>query len=58
MKLDHNVAAVVTGGSKGLGAAAAMRLARHGVRVAVSILTPRPEMRWRGRSVGFSAKRM
>ncbi|MDR2334823.1 MAG: SDR family NAD(P)-dependent oxidoreductase [Burkholderiaceae bacterium] len=35
MKLDHNVAAVVTGGSKGLGAAAAMRLARHGVRVAV-----------------------
>lgn len=35
MRLDHNVAAVVTGGSKGLGAAAAIRLARHGVRVAV-----------------------
>ncbi len=35
MKLDHNVAAVVTGGSKGLGAATAVRLAAQGVKVAL-----------------------
>ncbi|MCY1228204.1 3-oxoacyl-[acyl-carrier-protein] reductase FabG [Variovorax boronicumulans] len=35
MKLDHNVAAVVTGGSSGLGAATAVRLASHGVKVAL-----------------------
>lgn len=35
MKLDHNVAAVVTGGSKGLGAATAVRLAVQGVKVAL-----------------------
>nr|WP_145550074.1 SDR family oxidoreductase [Variovorax boronicumulans] len=35
MKLDRSVAAVVTGGSKGLGAATALRLAAHGVRVAL-----------------------
>lgn len=35
MRLDASVAAVVTGGSKGLGAATARRLASHGVRVAI-----------------------
>jgi NAD(P)-dependent dehydrogenase (short-subunit alcohol dehydrogenase family) len=35
MKLDRNVSAIVTGGSKGLGAATAVRLASHGVRVAL-----------------------
>ncbi|MDR0260443.1 MAG: SDR family NAD(P)-dependent oxidoreductase [Comamonas sp.] len=35
MKLDRNIAAVVTGGSKGLGAATAVRLASHGVKVAI-----------------------
>lgn len=35
MKLDANIAAVVTGGTSGLGAAAARRLASHGVRVAI-----------------------
>jgi NAD(P)-dependent dehydrogenase (short-subunit alcohol dehydrogenase family) len=33
MKLDSSVAAVVTGGASGLGAAAARRLAAHGVKV-------------------------
>lgn len=35
MQLDHSVAAVVTGGASGLGAAMARRLARHGVKVAI-----------------------
>lgn len=35
MKLDQNIAAVVTGGASGLGAATARRLATKGVRVAV-----------------------
>ncbi len=35
MRLDASVAAIVTGGSKGLGAATAVRLAAHGVRVAL-----------------------
>ncbi len=35
MKLDDTVKAVVTGGSKGLGAATAVRLASHGVKVAL-----------------------
>lgn len=35
MKLDATVAAVVTGGASGLGAATARRLARHGVKVAL-----------------------
>lgn len=35
MRLDSMVAAVVTGGGSGLGAATARRLAAHGVRVAV-----------------------
>jgi len=35
MKLDPSISAVVTGGSKGLGAATAVRLASHGVRVAI-----------------------
>lgn len=35
MKLDQHTTAVVTGGSKGLGAATALRLASHGVRVAI-----------------------
>ena len=35
MKLDSSVAAVVTGGASGLGAATARRLAQHGVRVAL-----------------------
>jgi NAD(P)-dependent dehydrogenase (short-subunit alcohol dehydrogenase family) len=33
MKLDRSIAAVVTGGASGLGAATARRLASHGVRV-------------------------
>jgi NAD(P)-dependent dehydrogenase (short-subunit alcohol dehydrogenase family) len=35
MRLDASIAAVVTGGASGLGAATARRLARHGVRVAL-----------------------
>jgi NAD(P)-dependent dehydrogenase (short-subunit alcohol dehydrogenase family) len=35
MKLDSSIAAVVTGGASGLGAATARRLAAHGVRVAL-----------------------
>jgi NAD(P)-dependent dehydrogenase (short-subunit alcohol dehydrogenase family) len=35
MKLDREISAVVTGGSKGLGAATAIRLAARGVRVAI-----------------------
>ena len=35
MKLDSTVAAVVTGGASGLGAATARRLAAHGVKVAL-----------------------
>ncbi len=35
MKLDSSIAAVVTGGASGLGAATARRLAGHGVKVAV-----------------------
>jgi NAD(P)-dependent dehydrogenase (short-subunit alcohol dehydrogenase family) len=35
MKLDSSVAAVITGGASGLGAATARRLASHGVRVAL-----------------------
>ena len=39
MKLDSSVAAVVTGGASGLGAATARRLAQHGVRVALFAMT-------------------
>ncbi|MEZ5649794.1 MAG: SDR family NAD(P)-dependent oxidoreductase [Burkholderiaceae bacterium] len=35
MKLDSSVAAVITGGASGLGAATARRLAAHGVKVAL-----------------------
>jgi NAD(P)-dependent dehydrogenase (short-subunit alcohol dehydrogenase family) len=35
MKLDSSIAAVVTGGASGLGAATARRLASHGVKVAL-----------------------
>lgn len=35
MKLDSNIAAIVTGGASGLGAATARRLASHGVKVAL-----------------------
>jgi NAD(P)-dependent dehydrogenase (short-subunit alcohol dehydrogenase family) len=35
MKIDSSIAAVVTGGASGLGAATARRLASHGVRVAL-----------------------
>mgnify|MGYP002633569045 CR=1 FL=1 len=35
MKLDNSIAAVVTGAASGLGAAVAVNLAEHGVRVAV-----------------------
>ena len=35
MKLDATIAAVVTGGASGLGAATARRLASHGVKVAL-----------------------
>lgn len=35
MKLDQDIAAVVTGGASGLGAAVVRRLAAHGVKVAV-----------------------
>ncbi len=40
MKLDSTVAAVVTGGASGLGAATARRLAAHGVKVAIFDLNP------------------
>ena len=39
MKLDSSIAAVVTGGASGLGAATARQLAAHGVKVAISGLT-------------------
>ena len=35
MKLDNNIAAVVTGGSSGLGEATARALAAKGVKVAI-----------------------
>ena len=35
MKLDNTIAAVITGGASGLGAATARRLASHGVKVAI-----------------------
>ena len=35
MQLDASVAAIITGGASGLGAATARRLAGHGVRVAL-----------------------
>jgi len=35
MQLDSSIAAVVTGGASGLGAATARRLATHGVKVAL-----------------------
>ena len=35
MQLDSRIAAVVTGGASGLGAATARRLAGHGVKVAL-----------------------
>ena len=35
MQLDASVAAIVTGGASGLGAATARRLAGHGVKVAL-----------------------
>ena len=35
MQLDPSIAAVVTGGASGLGAATARRLASHGVKVAL-----------------------
>src|SRR5712692_9386654 len=35
MQLDASIAAIVTGGASGLGAATARRLAGHGVRVAL-----------------------
>ncbi len=40
MKLDPSIAAVVTGGASGLGAATARRLAAHGVKVALFDLNP------------------
>lgn len=40
MKLDSTVAAVITGGASGLGAATARRLAAHGVKVAIFDLNP------------------
>ena len=35
MHLDASIAAVITGGASGLGAATARRLARHGVKIAL-----------------------
>lgn len=35
MQLDAAIAAVITGGASGLGAATARRLAGHGVRIAL-----------------------
>ena len=35
MQLDASIAAIVTGGASGLGAATAQRLAGHGVKVAL-----------------------
>jgi NAD(P)-dependent dehydrogenase (short-subunit alcohol dehydrogenase family) len=40
MKLDSSIAAVVTGGASGLGAATARRLAARGVKVAIFDLNP------------------
>jgi NAD(P)-dependent dehydrogenase (short-subunit alcohol dehydrogenase family) len=40
MKLDSSIAAVVTGGASGLGAATAKMLASHGVKVALFDLNP------------------
>src|SRR5437588_1056650 len=40
MQLDASVAAIITGGASGLGAATARRLAGHGVRVALFDLQP------------------
>ena len=40
MQLDSSIAAVVTGGASGLGAATARRLAGHGVKVALFDLNP------------------
>jgi len=40
MQLDSSMAAVVTGGASGLGAATARRLASHGVKVALFDLNP------------------
>src|ERR1700730_13197095 len=40
MQLDASIAAIVTGGASGLGAATARRLAGHGVRVALFDLNP------------------
>jgi NAD(P)-dependent dehydrogenase (short-subunit alcohol dehydrogenase family) len=42
MKLDSSIAAVITGGASGLGAATARRLASHGVKVALFDLNEEP----------------
>jgi len=42
MKLDSSIAAVITGGASGLGAATARALASQGVRVALFDLNPEP----------------
>jgi NAD(P)-dependent dehydrogenase (short-subunit alcohol dehydrogenase family) len=43
MKLGEEIAAVVTGGASGLGAATARRLARDGVKVAIFDVTDQGE---------------
>jgi ribosomal protein L30E len=43
MQLDSSIAAVVTGGASGLGAATARRLASHGVKVALAASVPFPK---------------
>jgi len=42
MQLDSSIAAIVTGGASGLGAATARRLAGHGVKVALFDLSAEP----------------
>jgi NAD(P)-dependent dehydrogenase (short-subunit alcohol dehydrogenase family) len=58
MQLDASIAAVVTGGASGLGAATARRLAGHGVKVALFDVQRELGERSRPRSVASSARSM
>ena len=54
MQLDASIAAIVTGGASGLGAATARRLAGYGVKVALFDLNGELG-EWRARSTVCSA---
>jgi NAD(P)-dependent dehydrogenase (short-subunit alcohol dehydrogenase family) len=56
MKLDSSIAAVITGGASGLGAATARRLAGAGVKVALFDLNAELGKRWRASLVACSAR--